>query len=399
MALLVVNVKTMKKLIIALLPFAAFANISDVIGHYTPIEPTPPPSTIQAIETPSQIDKNLCEITATYSPLANNSVDIIVDVEFLWWYSNVTNLSYGTKRNVIPIESQVAQNSTMLAATKKQEFNRKWNPAFRIGFGIAGFQDGWDLYSNWTYYHSHESTSKSVAPLSGGTLQSVGTEVYTSSWLPGPNDITFSKLSAHLQLLYNQFDLTLGRKFWISTALGLHPYMGLRGFYSQLFFRLKGTRPDHNTATVTDFRQSTQAKQKLYGVGLLAGTDANWHFHTNWSIITSGAVSLTYGKYQVTTRLDSIGLFDNSGNIAVESHSKTPDNTYGVQTFIDCAIGLSWEDTYYQKAIRLKFDAAWETQLKIDYHRLHWPNVYYDYPGINGNLVLSGLVLRGRIDF
>ncbi len=97
------NVRTMKKFLLLLLPFAAYASVSDMLGDYTPND-IPPPSPIQKVQSP-------CEI----APLSGNSVDIVADVEFLWWYSNVTNLSYGIKREVIPIESEVAPGSRILA--------------------------------------------------------------------------------------------------------------------------------------------------------------------------------------------------------------------------------------------------------------------------------------------
>lgn len=382
----------MKKLLLTLIPFAAFASASDVLTHYTPNDP-PPPSPTEEVVSP-------CEITPGYYPIEGHKVNFGVQLDFLYWYSNVTNLTYGIKRVVNPTETNIQPPATFLGARKKESFDADWNPAFRIGLICSGFVDSWDLFANWTYYHSSQSKLKTLAPLSlHPTDAPVGTEYYTSTWMPGPNDIVFSQLSAHLQLRYNQFDLAMGRKFWISKTLALHPYMGLRGLDSELYFRVKGSRPDRADPPITNIRQGSKSKQKLSSIGLLAGTDANWYFHPEWSVLARGSVALTYGKYRVRTRLDSIGLFDATGHIFVQSSSKTPDTLYRIQTFLDSALGISWDKTLYDNTFHLHFDASWETHLILDYTQFHWPNIYINHPNTDGNLILSGLTVRGRIDF
>lgn len=175
--------------------------------------------------------------------------------------------------------------------------------------------------------------------------------------------------------------------------------MGLRGFDSELYFHVKGSRPDRTDPSVTEFRQSSKSKQKLSSIGLLAGTDANWYFHPEWSVLARGPVALIYGKYRVRTRLDSIGLYDVSGHIFVQSSSKTPDTFYGIQTFLDSALGIGWDKTFYDNTFHLYFDASWEPHLILDYYQFHWPNIYINHPSTDENLILSGLTVRGRIDF
>lgn len=85
-----------------------------------------------------------CEITPGYYPLEGHNIDFETHLDFLYWVSNVTNLSYGIKRVVNPTETNIQSPATFLEARKKESFDADWNPAFRIGIASLGFVDSWN---------------------------------------------------------------------------------------------------------------------------------------------------------------------------------------------------------------------------------------------------------------
>lgn len=370
----------MKKLILfILLSCVAFGKLPDALTHYVPN---------QMSET-KQVKGNPCEVTPSYDPLPGNQVDVGLSLEFLWWYNKVTETTYATKR-------VVGANLVPLLAEKKESFDAKWNPGLRVGLSFAGFRDGWDLQLNWTYYHSNQNRQNATAPLPADPVPP-GTEGYTSKWLS--NLLLFSQMNAHLQLLWNQIDLTMGRKFWIGKWLVVHPFMGLRGFDSHLDFRVKGTQPE--TLGAISMMSASHPKQSFFAVGLLTGSELSWYFHPNGYLKGGMGLSLLYGKNKIKNRYDqnNVILATGESSFLIAGQMTTYD-AYQTQTIIDLGMGLGWEKICFSETIRLDFSVSWENHYLVHFNRLLPVDVYGEgrQPG-GGNLTLSGLVVRGRIDF
>ena len=79
------------------------------------------------------------------------------------------------------------------------------------------------------------------------------------------------------------------------------------------------------------------------------------------------------------------------------------DDYYKLMPFVDLGGGVRFEHTFRDYAFRILLSAGWETHFIFDYNELlrgtNPSSEVTDLPSANGNLTLSGFVLRGRLDF
>ncbi len=343
-------------------------------------------------------------ITPAAGPLPNHNADVIIDAELLVWYSNVTNLSYAIKGKNVLFGNQLVPGQTIFAPTKKEQFDLEWDPGLRIGVGVVTPHDGWDFYGNWTYFYNSYSDTSSVAVFDNSDFSQtasgnpVGTEALRSPWFLNPNGEFFQKIRARWAVLFNQIDLELGRKFWISCYLSLRPFVGLRTYWSRMHFSVNGSRP---LRTDSDFLQARSLyKQKSWGVGLLTGLDTAWEFVRNWSFYARGAFALPYGKVWIRRNASEFS-FNQAGVVVENIEATTEEAVYKTQTFLDLALGIRWDKAF--ENFRLLFDAGWESHFLVDYNKIFRGTetsiAFTDLPSTNGDLTFSGVVVRGRIEF
>jgi len=348
---------------------------------------------------------NTTEITPPVGPIPGHCVDVIIDAEFLWWYSSVTDQSYAIKGKTIATGDQVNPNQVAVwVPSNKEEFDWEWDPGARLGIGVVTNHDGWDIYSEWTYFYNSLKNRLNVAPFDDSNLAvagpyPIGTQAFTSTWFLNPNAEFLNHIKARWALLFNQIDLKLGRKYWISRFLSLHPFAGIRGYWARMHFSLHGSRPLAPNATY--FNAGSTYRQKSWAVGLLTGLNAAWHLTRNWSIFNDAAVALTYGKYWIRRKSSQFEV-DQTGAVVGNLSALTRDTIYQTQPFIDLALGLRWEQTFNQ-TIHVLFDIGWENHFLIDFNHLFRgaePSVSFtDLPSTKGDLTLSGVTVSGRVEF
>ena len=94
------------------------------------------------------------------------------------------------------------------------------------------------------------------------------------------------------------------------------------------------------------------------------------------------------------------GVFITADNF---THTYNNNNVYALQPVIDLAIGFRWETTFYDESFRISFDAGWENHSWIDFNKLTRPLTDdiadQSFISSEGNLSMSGVVVRGRFEF
>lgn len=357
----------------------------------------PPIKSLDTTHTPPPPE--IPDATPAYGPLKGHKADFIVDAELLCWYPNIANSSYAIKRVgklIVPSDTAVGT-----PATDKEEFDWHWDPGVRLGVGAITHHDGWDAYLNWTYFHSRSSASHNKPSFDDFE---VGTISYTSPWFLDPNDDEYPVLKANIALTYNQIDLEKGRRFWISRNLTLRPSMGVRGYWSRITMNVKGTsgRSAQDTETGAGILEKTDMKQKVWGVGLLAGLESTWHFYSYWSVFSSADISMAYGKLKQTKKMyyeDNVFAEDEIefGNVTLR------DRQYHLQPIFDLALGFRFENTMYEEKFRILFDLGWEFHYLYDQNQLlrgtNNNASTTDQVPANGDVSMNGLIFRGRFEF
>lgn len=385
----------------ALLPILGFAGPSN--ERQTPHDLPHPPPLEQA------------SITPTVGFRHAERPAVIIDAEFLWWYSEISNLSYAIRHKVVPIETDSpipAIFTSVVPPNKKEHFDWNWNPGVRLGLGVITSLDGWDVYTNWTYFYTKDHQSKDVAPIRTALSSlPVGQELYTSPWFIEPNSTLYNHISARYSLSFNQVDLELGRNFWISDELSVRPMAGLRGYWASLNFKVHASReafspPQQQGVDSSD--ESSRYKQDSWGVGLLSGLSSSWHFTRHFSLYGELELALAYGRTSID-RHASILEVSSFTNTAQKNYSaSTRDRRYLLQPFIDIGLGIRFENNF--DSLRAILDLGWEFHSLLKFNQLfrgtfaeiteNNPGRFAsDLPSTNGNLSLSGFVARGRLEF
>ena len=368
----------------------------------------PPQLQPRPIVPPPHVEKELPPITPPAGPLPGHKVDIVLDAEFLYWYATTTNLAYATKYIVFNQGNATDPAARFVGPEKIYEPRWSWDRGVRFGVGVVTNHDGWDVYSDWTWIYNSSFDSINVQSYPVNDLTSlqnpVGTQALASPWFADGTHSNFDSIQTRWSILLNQFDLELGRKFWISPRLVLRPFGGLRGHWSRMFFKVRGSYDGLGLgANARLFQETARRTQKFWAVGLLGGLQSNWYINRNWSVFVNWAISLLYGSFDNKTHLQAFGFNANNQEISNFDQQFNHDDIYTLQSVCDLAIGIHWELPIYDSAYKVSFDAGWESHLYPGYNHLD-ANVSASSNGATylpaeGDLTLSGLVLRGKFEF
>ena len=360
----------------------------------------PPPPEQRKVEMP--------QITPPAGPLPGHTVDFVFSAEFLYWYATATNLSYATKYIVYNQGNSTNPMARFVGPEKIYETRWGWDRGIRTGIGLVTNHDGWDIYGDWTWFYNSTFDTTKVAKYAVNDLTNIqnpiGTEALATPWVANGTNSNFDSISTRWSIQLNQFDIELGRKFYISPKLVFRPFGGIRGHWSRMFFKVRGDYDGLGLGNNNGrLQERARRTQNLWAVGLLGGLQSQWHFTQNWSVFINWGLSLLYGAFDARTHLQSFG-FNTNNQITSDFDRKFNHNDiYSLQAIYDLALGFRWELPIYDSAYRVRFDAGWESHLYPGYNHLD-ANVSASSNGATylpaeGDLTLSGLVLRGQFEF
>jgi len=381
-----------------------------------------------------------------------------LSVDFLYWYARETNLAYAAQVKGTPVQNAFVledSGSTTLALgfnlvvpSSTEYLDTNWKPGFRIGLGWNSDCDGWDFYLNWTYMYNKRSDSTSVDQFFDlDTLPSYPTEVAPGTnqvalinpWLNGAlvfpvADLTveapllFTKVSGQWKLQYNQIDLEIGRKYWLSPCFTLRPYGALRGAWFKTTFNTNGSRDLFDLSatfpdlTTTSYGASADFTNRYWGVGLVGGLQPNWHFCSNFILYSNFDTGLIYGEFKTkkseSYTADVFKLSAGSPDEFISTWSNsTSSKFYQMTPVFDVAIGLRWEENWCCDRYKTALDIGWEHHSLLGVNNrektTNISSIFAAESGISagqinivgnveeesGDLGMGGLVIRLRVDF
>lgn len=295
----------------------------------------------------------------TAAPCLECTYNITAVGELLWWKSTQNGREFAL----------VGLSGTGHRKIVTLPYN--WDPGFRIGIGYDFPQNRWDLQLLWTEFYNYGSKTtrkiNQIIPLD----PALGTTFYS---------FTESEVRSRL----NFIDLQLGRQYYVSESLIVHPFGGMRAQWimqkQQVGFSFNDMSPGVSSRIFSWHR----------GIGLRAGFDTDWKLGADFSLFGNLAMSLIYGSMQgngqyysdhFTTKTVGMGNYE------------TQDKT--IVTDGDVGIGLRWEYIYC-KRLYLALEAAYELHFFSDQWR--WHN--YATPFSGGNtLCTEGFTFGGRVEF
>ncbi|HSW72541.1 MAG TPA: Lpg1974 family pore-forming outer membrane protein [Chlamydiales bacterium] len=361
-----------------------------------------------------------CYVPSYYDLQCNTGLFIYGD--FLYWYAKEDNLSPCTTVQAVTNVVTSTTPTVVLANVKVNHLNTQWDPGFRVGLGYNLPHDGWDIEANYTWYHNKKShvfsvpgfgsTTSNVFP-TPGQLALIDPWVNTSVLSPSGTFVEvfpFDTVQSRWKLSFNQIDLDLGRKFWLSKYTAMRTYVGVRGGWFTTRFNNKGSANYNFASTFTFTNFSDQFKTKTWGVGLLAGIQPEWHFSRNFILFSNLDAALLWGRFNLR-KTEDYTSFSASGVQSINFHASFPSVFYKMHPVLDIALGLRWEETWCYR-IRTYLDIGWENHIWFDEnHRFKYGSFftntispgnaigYSGYEELQGNLMMGGGFVRFRVDF
>ncbi len=371
---------------------------------------------------------------------------LFVTADFLYWYADETDLSYAaltrTDLRTTPVISGTGTVTPALGGDspfystidKIKRFESRWKPGVRVGLGCK-MDGGWDLYSNWTYYTSERSHSITVTPFSSFT-PALGAKGILNPWasaglMPYPGEVLmFDSLSAKWNLVFNQIDLELGRRYWLSECFTLRPYAGLRAAWTHTTFEVKAHNDidlggliavDNITTALYKTDTKDHFRNRNWGVGLIGGLQPTFFLTEEFSLYANAEMSLLWGQLNSHIHRDYTNTFTTEAGVGptplMDYHGGTSDNFSCMQPVMDLGIGLRWETCFCDNRYRFNLDAGWEHHVFFNYNRrvqLFLGHLFNDtfilasspngradftYQTVDSDLGMGGFVLRARFDF
>ncbi len=362
-----------------------------------------------------------------------------ISADFLYWYGRETNLSYSQRFAMLPDNAADADTTYTAFPQNYNHLKSKWDPGVRVALGFNSECDGWDWSIVWTYFRNKSSKTStttfdedSTDPLNPLGFPLPNQQALLNPWVNaavfGGGEIfspVFDRVKAKWKLSFNQIDLELGRKYWLSQCFTMRPYTAVRGMWTKTNFDVTGSlgpRATSDAALAVNFEKnsSDRFENKYWGVGFLTGIQPNWYFCRTFVMYGNLDAALVWGDFK--------GRKKESYLIQGESASAVPSVEYNVSNttkeddfgrmlgMIDVAIGLRWEDTYCCDRYRFGLDLGWEHHLLIN-AGLRYKSIDFDkavsgstpdqddlfysknYQEVRSDIGMGGFVLRVRFDF
>jgi hypothetical protein len=293
--------------------------------------------------------------------------------DYLYWQASQDGLQYTTTSDSFTTGPLVITNG------KAERIRPGYESGFRVGAGYRFKRDAWDFLVSWTDLTSSRRNS-TVAPSSGFDL---------AVWSPASIGSYASKAAGHWNLGYYIFDAELGRNYFVSKALALRPFLGLRGAWINQKF--DANYQNVGVAAIGTTTVETSMKNDYSAGGVRVGFNMEWLFWSTFGIYGNISGSLVYGTFAVKTAVEA----DEEQVVHLKS------NITRMRPNLETGLGLRWATNW----------GSCRFSLSLGYEMIQWWNtnqfVKVEFPGAangfvnrsNGDLGLQGMTLAAGLEF
>lgn len=302
--------------------------------------------------------------TASAAP-QTTGCGLFITADFLWWKLYEGGTEYALKNKNAPFNANSIRGPI-------KHLNFEWEPGFKVGLGYLFGRDGWDIYLDYTRFetHAHSSASSEIE----GLFPLMGLE--TSG---------FAKAKAHWHVEFNDIDLTLGRSYFVSKYLALHPQFGLTAAWIQ----------QHRHAHYSNLPSSAlklNGKNNFWGIGPRIGADAQFYLGRNFSVYADAAGALLWGDFHVKEK--------EKNTVAGTEIYELRYNLHRMVAAIDFGMGLSFETNFNNDACHFMIKTGYEGQYWWRQNQLPiFNSSAVDFTRESEDLSLQGLTVDFRLDF
>lgn len=268
-----------------------------------------------------------------------------------------------------------------------------WDAGFRVGLGYAMSHDQWDTQSYYTWFNTRGNDRVSSSP--GSVFSSYLGNFYVDNPTgAGISGIAYQKASIHWTIDFNMFDWELGRAFWVSQALSLRPFLGLKGGWIDQSIHSKWQNPNlalPNLAGAPFFNTGREnLMNNFWGLGPSGGLNTKWvlfECENHWLSLfgdLSGAIMWGHWTFR------DVYTNDIQQEVTIKS-SRFNSGASMVRTMM----GLGWDANFNQDQFHFATRLGYEMQFWLDQLQFY----SFDTGRLSNELTLQGGTLEFRLDY
>lgn len=338
------------------------------------------------------------------------------EVDYLLWYANEDGLGLTNSYAIDSITNttSIATFNNIYAKERTHFFKHGWNSGVRATLGFKEGSRGWDVRGIYAYFAT--SAKRFQGPVNVTTSDD-GASFFVDGAFVLPNyfsvldnlltadgtDFTttaFSKWS----LCFNQFDLELGREFFVGCDFSLRPFFGARALW--LNQRIVGTTHfaiDNSSISppVTDLLYLFDPHSRYEGYGARVGFDAAVNLLWGLDVYGCFAGNILWGRHHVRQTLSTyVNGTDNASLVPddlIFGHD-TIDRPHQASVLnLDLRVGLKWNQMLFCNRSLLTVKFGWEQHFYSGMNQLQNFLIsegqlegIWDHNVYRGDLTLSG---------
>ena len=302
--------------------------------------------------------------------------------DFIYWKAREDELYYAAFLDFNQTPNEIDQGYKVV------EIDFEYDPGFKVGLGGNLPYDGWDIYLNWTHFHTHPTSSSSSSDRNIVALFAESSITTT--------DFVGDRASVSWNLMFNTLDLDWGRRFYLSRTLTVRPSFGGKAAWIHQRIRSKLTGVEERGAVppIAIEDHFFHWISKFWGVGPYLAINGKWTFI--WGLGLYGEISgaILWGQFNQNVHYVK-RITDEQTGQPVVVNDRLRFNPHRVRPTLKAFVGLDWERCIIKKWLSLNFRIGYETQ----YFWSQLVNNNTNQASSAADLTFEGLTFTGRLDF
>jgi hypothetical protein len=266
-----------------------------------------------------------------------------------------------------------------------------WDPGFRVGVGYGMRHDQWDTQFYYTWFHTQGNDRVSSRP--GSVFSSYTGNFYVDNPTGiGISGISYQKARVRWMIQFDMLDWELGRSFWISKALSIRPFVGLKGgwIHQSIHTKWQTPSPPPNIVLIDFHTARENLKNHFGGLGPCGGLDTKWDVFVrqNHTLSLFGDISgaIMWGHWTFGD------VYKN--DIGQEVVIKTSSFNSGA-SMLRTLMGFEWDAFFNRGRFHFSTKLGYEMQFWLDQLQYY----SFDTGRLSNVLTLQGGTLEFRFDF
>lgn len=229
-----------------------------------------------------------------------------------------------------------------------------WDWGLRVGVGTYFKHDGWNVGLLYTYFNTSDSSKIAV---SFQTPAGTG----GSGSLQSPFGTAQGSFSA--KFLYNALDLSLGRRYFISKDVEVHPHMGLKSIWLDQKYKLYTSSfiNANNTSLAVTGTINTALKDRdaVWGIGPHIGMDGFWNLGCGFQFVSAVEGALLQSYFKVTQK-ETLYIAP-VGSASVDTAVELKGPMHQFVPYARLQLGLGWNGSINEDKQQVRVNLTYET--------------------------------------